>query len=125
MTNRTMSTLTPRNGFNLAPDMTRWIDRAFDMPAWNQGEVNETEDAAVITLDVPGVRAEQLTVTTEDRVLQIKAERDGRTSTVRHYTIGTKYDLGRVEANLALGVLTLRLPKAEEAKPRQVVITAA
>ncbi len=125
MTSHTLHPVANRNGFNLAPEMNRWIDRALDMPSWNQAEVNETDDAAVITLDVPGVRPEQLTVTTEDRILQIKADRDGRTSTVRHYTIGTKYDLGQVKANLALGVLTLTLPKAEAAKPREVAVTAA
>lgn len=125
MMNRTTHALAAGNGFNLAPEMTRWVDRALDLPSWSQGEVNETDESAIITLDVPGVRPEQVTVAAEDRVLQVKAERDGRSSTVRHYTVGSKYDLSRVEAHLSMGVLTLTLPKAEEAKARQIAVTAA
>lgn len=125
MINRTTHALAAGNGFSLAPEMTRWVDRALDMPSWSRGEVNETDESAIITLDVPGARPDQVTVTAEDRVLQVKVDRDGRSSTVRHYTVGSKYDLSRVEAHLALGVLRLTLPKAEEAKARQVAITAA
>ena len=50
-------------------------------------------------------------------------ERDGRGSFSRQYTIGAKYDINQVQARLELGVLTLTLPKAAEAQPRQVPIT--
>ena len=125
MTSRTMSAIAGRNGFAMAPEMTRWLDRALDMPTWSQGDVRETDDQAVIAVDVPGVKPEQITVTSEDRVLLVKAERDGRAAMVRQFTIGPKYDLSKVEAHLALGVLTLTLPKAEDAKPRQIAITAS
>lgn len=123
MTGR-MMTMGSRNGFGLAPEMTRWIDRALEVPVWTQGEVQEKDEHAVIAIDLPGVRPDQIAVTAEDRVLQVKAERDGRASIVRHYTIGPKYDLTQVQAHLALGVLTLTLPKAPEAKARQIAITA-
>ena len=114
-----------RNGLGLAPEMSRWIDRALDVPAGMQGEIQEQDDNAVITVDVPGVKPEQITITAEDRVLHVRAERDGRSAIARQYTIGPKYDLGQVQAHLALGVLTLTLPKAAEAKPRQIAVTVA
>ena len=123
MTGR-MMTMNGRNGFGMAPEMTRWLDRALETTVWTHGEVVEKDEHAVISIDLPGVKPEQITVTAEDRVLQVKGERDGRPAIVRHYTIGPKFDLGQVQAHLALGVLTLTLPKAAEAKPRQIAITA-
>ena len=124
MTGR-MMTMNGRPGLALAPEMTRWLDRALDPTVWTQDEVVEKDEHAVISIDLPGVRPEQITVTTEHRTLQVKAERDGRQAIVRHYAIEPKFDLGQVQAHLALGVLTLTLPKAAEAKPRQIAVTTA
>ena len=124
-----------RNGWNAAwpgaeltlePAIDRFIARAFDVPVWSGGaDVQELANRAVITLDVPGVKPEQLGVSAEHRTLTVKVEREGRQPFVRQYTIGTKYDIGQVSARLELGVLTLTVPKAAEAQARTVPVMAA
>jgi len=114
------------NQFAIEPAIDRFIARTFDVPVWSGGaDVQELTDRAVITLDVPGVKPEQLSVSAEHRTLTVKVEREGRAPYVRQYTIGTKYDLAQVQAKLELGVLTLTLPKAAEAQPRSVPVTVA
>jgi HSP20 family protein len=113
-----------RNGFGIEPTIDRFFARAFDVPVWSAGaDVQELQDRAVIAMEVPGVRPEQLSVSAEHRTLTVKVEREGQGTTTRQFTIGTKYDLANVEAKLEYGVLTLSLPKAAEAQPRQVAVT--
>lgn len=112
-----------RNGFSIEPAIDRFFARAFDVPVWSGGaEVQELDDRAVVTMDVPGVRPEQVSVSAEHRTITVKVERDGRGSDTRQFTIGSKYDLNGVQARLELGVLTLTLPKAAEAQARQVPV---
>ncbi len=112
-----------RNGFAIEPTIDRFFARAFDVPVWSAGaDVQELDDRAVIRMEVPGVRPEQLSVSAEHRTLTVKVEREGQGTSTRQYTIGTKYDLTGVEARLEYGVLTLTLPKAPEAQARQVAI---
>ncbi|HEY4102063.1 MAG TPA: Hsp20/alpha crystallin family protein [Gemmatimonadales bacterium] len=116
----------PNSQFTIEPAIDRFFARAFDVPVWSGGaDVRELEDHAEITVDVPGVKPEQIEVTAEHRTLTVKVTRDGRTPSVRQYTIGTKYDIGQVTARVELGVLTLHLPKAAEAQVRTVPITVA
>lgn len=116
----------PNHQFAVEPAIDRFFARAFDVPVWSGGaDVQELTDRAQITVDVPGVKPEQLTVSAEHRTLTVKVEREGRAPLVRQYTIGTKYDLSQVQAKLELGVLTLTLPKAAEAQVRSVPVTVA
>ncbi len=75
-----------RNGWNnwphtqltIEPSIDRFIARAFDVPVWSGGaDVQELADSAIITLDVPGVKPEQINVSAEHRTLTVKIERDG------------------------------------------------
>ena len=110
----------------LEPAIDRFIARAFDVPVWSGGaDVQELTDRAEITVDVPGVKPEQISVSAEHRTLTVRVEREGRPPFVRQYTIGTKYDIAQVQAKLELGVLTLTLPKAAEAQVRTVPVTVA
>lgn len=116
----------PQAQHTLEPAIDRFFARAFDVPVWSGGaDVQELTDHAEITLDVPGVKPEQIGVSAEHRTLTVKVERDGRAPYVRQYTIGTKYDLVHVQAKLELGVLKLTLPKAAEAQARTVPVTVA
>ena len=89
-----------------------------------------------VHLDLPGVKAEDLDITVERNVLTIAAERtwqrqDGdqayfgeryRGSFRRQIQLGDGLDLQNLEADLHDGVLTIRIPVGEQAKPRKVEI---
>ncbi|MES2305266.1 MAG: Hsp20/alpha crystallin family protein [Gemmatimonadota bacterium] len=126
MSRHQMPRFAGRNGFALEPSIDRFIARAFDVPVWSGGaDVQELADQAVITLDVPGVKPEQLKVSAENRTITVNVEREGRGNFTRQYTIGSKYDLAGLNAKLELGVLTLTLPVATEAMSREVPVTVA
>lgn len=89
-----------------------------------------------VHLDLPGVKAENLDITVERNVLTISAERDWqreeadqpyfgeryRGSFRRQIELGDGLDLEHLEADLHDGVLTIRIPVAEKAKPRKVQV---
>jgi HSP20 family protein len=92
----------------------------------------------IVSVDLPGVPAEKIGLTLENRVLTISAERrsgynendqvlaqerfDGVVS--RRLRIPDWVDGDTVTADYADGVLTVHLPLAEKAKPRQIRISA-
>ena len=99
--------------------------------------VRETDDAYTVACEVPGlemadlevyVTGDQLTVSgtrtntiPEEGVTLHRHERDtGRFS--RAVTLPGPLDSARTEATLADGVLTVRIPKTEEAKPKRVEV---
>ncbi|GGM56851.1 heat-shock protein Hsp20 [Longimycelium tulufanense] len=99
-------------------------------------DVCETDDAYIVDVEVPGVREEDLNVEMVGTELAVTGElretrREGlvrrRTRRTGHFEYRTSLphdvDAERIEANLADGVLTLRIPKAEGAKPRRIQIT--
>jgi HSP20 family protein len=89
-----------------------------------------------VHIDLPGVKAESLDITVERNVLTISAERDWqrqegdqpyfgeryRGNFRRQIQLGDGLDLENLEADLHDGVLTVRIPVAEKAKPRKVQI---
>lgn len=89
-----------------------------------------------VHIDLPGVKSENLDITVERNVLTIAAERswqrqDGdqsyfgeryRGSFRRQIQLGDGLDLQHLEADLHDGVLTIRIPVAEQAKPRKVAV---
>lgn len=95
-------------------------------------------DHVVVDLDLPGVAPESIDVTVERNVLTIRAERgpdraEGDqviASERRHGTLSRQLLLGdvldgdAVEADYDRGVLRLRIPVAQTAKPRKVAVGA-
>ena len=103
---------------------------ALPLAAWDD------EHAIHVELDAPGVTADGVSVTVHNRELAIQLTRSGekRTDGLDTRTFGTfeqrlklptTVDAGGVEATLANGVLTVKLPKSEEAKPRKIEVKAA
>ena len=100
------------------------------MDAWRDG------DAFVVQFDLPGVRPDSIDLTVERNELTVKAERqwippEGAEALARERTHGTwtrqvllgeALDADRLEASYDHGVLTVRIPVAEQAKPRKVEI---
>ena len=109
----------------------RGAPRSVRMDAYRRG------DEFVVHLDLPGVDPDEIELTVEQNVLTIKAERrfepvEGDEVVIaerpqgtftRQLLLGDSLDTGRLEADYDQGVLTLRIPVAEEAKPRRVEIT--
>ena len=102
-------------------------------------DIFEDLDAITVLADMPGVKSEHLTIDLHEGVLTITGHaqsQDGANegAIAREYPLGTfqrsftlsqAIDQGRIEAKLKHGVLRLRLPKAEQAKPRQIKIQTA
>jgi HSP20 family protein len=109
----------------------RGAPRTVPMDAYRRGE------EFVIHLDLPAVDADAIEVTVEQNVLTIRAERrfepeDGdelliterpQGTFTRQLLLGQSLDTDRLEADYDQGVLTVRIPVAEAAKPRRVEIT--
>lgn len=102
------------------------------MDAWQEGE------EFLVALDLPGVSPESIELDVERNVLTVKAERKSlagedtemlaaeRPQGVfsRQLILGDTLDTDGVKASYDAGVLTLRIPVAEKAKPRRIEITA-
>jgi HSP20 family protein len=90
-----------------------------------------------VHMDLPGVKAENLEITVERNVLTIAAERNWqrqegdqpyfgeryRGNFRRQIQLGDGLDLENLEADLHDGILTVRIPVAEQAKPRKVQVS--
>jgi HSP20 family protein len=103
--------------------------------------VNVIEDKQGITLyaDLPGVPKEKLKLQIEDDTVTIEGElaldvpeglevthaEVGSPTFRRVFTLSKELDPNKISAELANGVLTLRIPKAEYAQPRRIQINSA
>jgi HSP20 family protein len=105
---------------------------------WMPMDAVRTGDHVEVSFDLPGVRPDSIDLTVERNVLTVKAERqwipdEGSEVLARERTHGTfsrqvllgdALDGDRVEASYENGVLRVRIPVAERAKPRKVEIHA-
>jgi len=99
-------------------------------------DIYETEAALTIVMEMPGTNREDLDVSVEDDVLYVDGrvrfdKYEGLQPVYTEYNIGhyrrsfalsNKVDQRKISAEMKDGVLTLVLPKAEEAKPRRIAI---
>ncbi|MFP3906923.1 MAG: Hsp20/alpha crystallin family protein [Acidimicrobiales bacterium] len=95
-------------------------------------------DHFVVNLDLPGVDPESIDLTVEKNVLTVSAERSWNVGDEitwvanerpqgtfsRQLFLGESLDTDGIEAGYDRGVLTIRVPVAEAAKPRKVQITS-
>jgi len=101
------------------------------MDAWRAG------DEFVVEFDLPGVDSDAVDVDIEHNVLTVRAERpalNGNREVLaaerprgvfsRQLILGDNLDTDNVAADYNAGVLTLRIPVAEQAKPRKVMISS-
>jgi HSP20 family protein len=102
------------------------------MDAWREG------DSFVIEFDLPGAAKDTIDLDIERNVLTVRAERIVRNGDwemlaterpkghfSRQLVLGDNLDLERIEAAYADGVLRLRIPVAEKAKPRKIEVRSA
>lgn len=93
-------------------------------------DVEETESHYLVSLDFPGVPKDQIHIELKDGRLVVWGEAKRSTKSERsarkfhaEFLLPDAIDEGKVEASYEHGVLTVALPKAEAAKPRQIKIS--
>jgi HSP20 family protein len=107
---------------------------------WLMPPVDVIEDEGGITLyaDLPGVARENLDLHVEgdnlfiDGRIAVETPKEmeathvevGRSRYRRVFALSREFDTGKLTADLNNGVLKLRIPKAEHAKPRRIQISA-
>ena len=99
-------------------------------------DIYETQDALTVTLEIPGVEKDKVEVSVEDGVLKVEGRLDfskyqGLQPLYTEYNVGnysrsfrlsSKIDQSSISAELNDGVLSLVLPKVQEAKARTVQV---
>jgi HSP20 family protein len=105
---------------------------AMPMDAYRSGE------AFLVLFDLPGVAADSIELTVEQNVLTVHATRERPTAGKvemlaaerphgtfsRQLFLGETLDTEHIDANYSDGVLTLRIPVTERAKPRRVTVSS-
>jgi HSP20 family protein len=115
---------------------SRWFDEQsrFMPPAV---DVDESADEYVVSADLPGMKREDINIECVGNQLTISAERkyessEGRKQERRErfygifqrsFTLPTGVDAEKIQAAYEGGVLTVHVPKAEQAKPRKIAIS--
>ena len=100
-------------------------------------DIYETEDAIVLRAELPGVDPKEVEVRVEDNTLYLKGERKFEKevkeqnyhrversygSFARSFSLPNSIDADKVKAEFKEGLLTLTMPKREEAKPKTIKI---
>jgi len=137
--------------FNRLATLRDEFDRLFDfswpsrdtglLGGWSPAlDVYDDKDNLVVTLEVPGMKKEDIEISLQDGMLTVSGERkDEREQTEgqafrseryfgkfqRSLSLPTAVDANKVKASYKDGILTIRLPKAEEAKPKQISVSAS
>ena len=103
-------------------------------------DISERKDAYVVSVELPGVKPEDLDITMEDGLLTIQGERQfSQESTEQQYhrverrygsfrrsiTLPSQVQADAIEASFENGVLEVVVPKAEEAKPKKISVRAS
>lgn len=130
---------------NLRNVVDRLFDNTFSSPgSWSAGavwglalDVVENNDAFLVKVSIPGINPDDLDITYTDNTLTIKGEikedqerkdsqyhvRERRYGAFsRSISLPSKVKSDAIEANYQAGVLTLKLPKTEEVKPKRIAI---
>lgn len=144
-----MTTITrfrPIDGFLTLPrELDRWVDEA--LSGWGRGEnlrswypmtdVSETPEHLVLRLEVPGMSREDIKLSVENNVLTVRGEKRQEAAQEnenwyrtersygafeRSFSLPTHVNPDAVRASLESGVLTIKLPRREEARPREIQI---
>jgi len=100
-------------------------------------DIYETDDALVLTAELPGVSKEDVSIEIHDNTLILRGERKHEAEVKdehyhrreraygtfqRSFALPTMVDHEKVQATYRDGILELRLPKLESAKPKRIAI---
>jgi HSP20 family protein len=131
--------------FSLPRELDRFMEET--LGPWGRGEslrqwfpvtdVSETSESLTLRLEVPGLSRDKLKIAVENNTLTVRGEKSQETSSEdetfhrtersfgafeRSFTLPPYVDTDNVKASLQDGVLTVTLPRREEAKAREISI---
>jgi HSP20 family protein len=126
------------------------LDSLFDMPLWTNFQrqtqlfsgwspaldIYQNSENVVARIELPGMKKEEIEISLHDGTLTISGERKSESSEGeeaerteryigkfrRSVSLPAQVDAAKVTATYRDGVLTVMLPKAEEAKPKQIQV---
>jgi len=126
--------------------MQRQIDSVFRLRDQDDGysaasfplmNIYDAKDDILVTVELPGISRDQVSITANDGLLTIKGKRPDDAPGTKYAVIRRERSVGefeksvripstvlqdRISATFKNGVLAITLPKAEEAKPKQIAI---
>ena len=142
--------LAPWGGFGRLTDLRDEIDRLFEAPlaelartsqllsGWTPAlDVYEDKDNVYVRAELPGMKKEDIDVSLHNGSLSISGERKSEESREEAEVYRSERFFGRFQRTVVLpvpvsgdkvkaqykdGILTITLPKAEEAKPKQITV---
>lgn len=129
-----MNDIVRRDPFRSLFSFPRWMDDFDDMSAQRGLKVHETDKDIVVEAVVAGIPAGDVEVHIDDGVLTIKAEKSEESkkkgsysaSTYQYYYTcalsGGQWD--KADAEVEDGVMVVRIPKTEAARPRKITVKA-
>jgi len=103
-------------------------------------DISETDDKIKVTAEVPGMKKDDIKISIQDNVLTLKGEKkqekeekDKNSHRVeraygafeRSFSLPASVQTDKVKASYKEGVLTISLPKPEEAKPKEIDISVS
>ncbi len=129
------------NGLNDVDDILRRVWSQLEDQSGQDRSLNvwQNDQEAIIELDLPGFDLEDVELSIEGPVVNVKATPKARTlddgvkaRVVEHQTgvvdrtirLGFEIQTDQAEATLRSGILTLRLPRSEAQKPKRIAINA-
>jgi len=134
---------------NLRNEMDRLFDEFFGRTSERFGlevgegvwspdvDISETDNEIIVSAELPGVKKEDIKITLQDNVLTLRGEKKQEKETKdenfhrversygvfqRSFTLPATVDAKNIKAGYKNGVLKIRLPKAEEAKKKEIPI---
>jgi HSP20 family protein len=139
------------SGFGRLTDLRDEIDRLFEAPlaelartsqllsGWTPAlDMHEDKDNLYVRAELPGMKKDEIDLSLHDGCLSISGERKGESQFKdtevyraerffgrfqRTVTLPTVVQADKVKAQYTDGILTVTLPKAEEAKPKQIDVS--
>ena len=137
-----------RDLLSIQNEMNRLFDDFFGRPftrlewtkeAWSPSvDVSETKDNVIVNAEIPGMNKEDVKVSVQDNVLILSGERKQEKeeknanyhriersygSFSRSFTLPTSVQADKVKATYKDGILKITLPKTEEVKPKEILIS--
>ena len=133
---REMEALLDRYGRSSRKSLAKSDDKTFEVGDWMpQVDISETKEAFIVKAELPGVEKEDVNVNFENSILTIRGEKKVETEDkkrhrvecaygtfIRSFTLPQTIKADKIEAVYKNGILNLTIPKADEAKPKQIEV---